>query len=87
MKLTMSKIKEFRVYVLSADYDFDTCALDIENWQYYEQRHGYLPSQAEIYIDICEKEGSVYSLEDFVNAMNFQENDLSNSLIYITNNY
>ena len=87
MKLTISKIKEFRVYVLSADNDFDTCALDIENWQLYEQRHGCLPSQAEIYIDICEKEGSVYSVDDFVNAMNFQENDLSNSWIYITNNY
>jgi hypothetical protein len=80
-------MKEFRVFILESDNEFDTNGYMIENWKEYEKVTNTLDEQAEKYISVCEKLGTVYSLNGFETALNLQEIDLSNSWIYITNNY
>lgn len=80
-------MKEFRVYILSANDEFDTNGYKIENWKAFEQKINRLDTKAEEYISACEKRGEVYSLIGFENVINHSEIDLSNSWIYITNNY
>lgn len=79
-------IKEFRVYVVSADYT-DTSAYDIQNWKLYEEMHNTLLQEAKDFIAVAEENGAVYSLSGFQDVMNFEEINLNNSWIYITNNY
>ena len=79
-------MKEFRVYVLSADA-FDISAYDIENWVLYAEQHNKLTEEAKEFVRIAEEQGSVYSLYGFQMAFNLEETVGMNDWIFITNAY
>lgn len=79
--------KETRVYVLSSDVDFpfDMSGYEIENWLLYAEAHGRLTDEAEVFVTMCEEQGSVYSLYGFQRAFNIDdETSSSNDYIFIT---
>lgn len=78
--------KETRVYVLSADIDlgFPMSGYEIQNWLSYQENHGKLPPNAELFIEEAEKQGSVYSLYGFHEAFNIEQSVGNNDYIFIT---
>jgi len=84
------KNKEIRVYVLSADNDneLNLSSHKIESWSFFEKFEGKLPEEAEKFIELCEIEGSVYSLIGFQTTFNSDDtiSNLSN-FMFITNRY
>jgi len=78
--------KELRVYVLSAENDFEVYADKLDSWSLCQEEHNTLPEEAKQYIDICETEGTVYSLRGFQMAVNMGE-ICYNDWIFITNLY
>jgi hypothetical protein len=85
----MKEPKEMRVYVMSADYDFDfdISGYEIENWVGYQEQHNKLPSNAEKFIEVCENNGTVYSMYGFHQAFNIEESIGTNDYVFITNFY
>lgn len=79
-------MKEYRVYVLSADESSFT-SYDIQNWSSYQEHHNKLTQEAERFISECEMEGEIHTLTGFQDACNSQEINLDNSYIFITNCY
>ena len=81
--------KEFRVYVLSADNDNELklSGYEIENWNHYQEQHNKLTEEANKFIELCEAEGSVFSLTGFQTAFNLDETISLNDYIFITNSY
>lgn len=86
------KPKETRVYVLNADFlnasgELSCSAYDIEEWKGYEKMGEALPEAAQTFIHLAEREGTVYSLEVFENALNLEELSLENNWVFITKAY
>ncbi len=82
-------MKEYRVYVLDTDDEYEVGANDIESWNLYQIAHpGHLlPQAAADFITKCEELGTVYSLYEFVNEFNRNICFSGYSFIFITNNY
>ena len=80
-------MQEYRVFILDIE-DTDFIQTDIENWE----NIGYTPStelsdEAERFIVQAETSGEVFSLNGFQNALNREEINITNKLVYITNKY
>ena len=80
-------MQEYRVFILDVE-DTDFIQTDIENWE----NIGYRPStelsdEAERFIVQAETSGEVFSLNGFQNALNREEINITNKLVYITNKY
>ena len=80
-------MQEYRVFILDVE-DTDFIQTDIENWE----NIGYIPStelsdEAERFIVQAETSGEVFSLNGFQNALNREEINITNKLVYITNKY
>jgi len=79
-------MKEFRVYILSADA-LDISAYDIENWVLYAEQHNKLTEEAKEFVKIAEEQDSVYSLYGFQMAFNLEQAVGMNDWVFITNAY
>ena len=80
-------MQEYRVFILDVG-DTDFIQIDIENWE----NIGYTPStelsdEDERFIVQAETSGEVFSLNGFQNALNREEINITNKLVYITNKY
>lgn len=85
-------MKEYRVYLYefhidsdSDDYFFN--AESVENFYLYEEHHNKLNQQAEMFIELCEKDGTVYSLSQFCEELNNDRLNTDNFVFYITDKY
>jgi len=75
--------KEYKVYIASA-YDFpEVAGIAIDVWS----KSDGLPVGAVEFIEHCENEGNVYSLQGFMTAFNINEEVGMNDWIFITNKY
>ena len=79
------KEKEYRVYVLYANYErFQiNTSTEISDWNEQE----ILPERAKEFIELVEEHGNVYSLTDFQNALNENILNIYTNWIFITNKY
>lgn len=73
-------LKEYRVYVGFAE---NVSAYTVHVWEMAD----ILPQEALDFIKQAEDLGSVYTLNGFQNALNFDEININNNLIFITNKY
>lgn len=81
-------MQEYRVYVLETDTPgVYISGYDLENWKNYEDEKSELLEEAKEFISLCEQNGGVYSLTGFMDALNFEEVNVDNLWVYITNNY
>ena len=79
-------MQEYRVFILDVE-DTDFIQADIESWGVYNSCHPDILDDAERFIVQAETSGEVFSLNGFQNALNREEINITNKLIYITNNY
>jgi len=82
--------KELRAYVINANnipHDFNMSGYSILDWVSYEEQHGRLTDEAERFIQLCEKNGGVYSLYGFMQAINVSDIILLNDYVFITRAY
>lgn len=89
-------MKEYRVYVFDykkyledwyKQFERHVDAELIDNLHIYERHHKKLLPEAETFIDLCEQDGKVYTLETFFSELNNDNINTDNYLFYITNNY
>lgn len=83
------KIKEFRVYIVSVDYEFNffVNANIINEWKNEEKLKGKLCKDAKTFIEVAENNGMVYSLDGFNNGLNLELQSNENLWFYITDKY
>ena len=79
-------MQEYRVFILDVE-DTDFIQADIESWGVYNSYHTYILDDAERFIVQAETSGEVFSLNGFQNALNREEINITNKLVYITNKY
>ena len=79
-------MQEYRVFILDVE-DTDFIQTDIENWGVYNKYHTDILNDAERFIVQAETSGEVFSLNGFQNALNREEINITNKLVYITNKY
>jgi len=79
-------MQEYRVFILDEE-DTDFIQTDIENWGVYNNYHTYILDDAERFTVQAETSGEVFSLNGFQNALNREEINITNKLVYITNKY
>ena len=79
-------MQEYLVFILDVEYTHFT-QVDIESWGVYNSCHPDILDDAERFIVQAETSGEVFSLNGFQNALNREEINITNKLIYITNNY
>ena len=79
-------MQEYRVFILDVE-DTDFIQADIESWGVYNNYHTYILDDAERFIVQAETSGEVFSLNGFQNALNREEINITNKLVYITNKY
>lgn len=80
-------IKEKRVYVVNVDKipaDWNFSGYDISSWKNLD---GKLPQKAKDFIKFAEENGSVYTLDGFMDAVNIGETIGRNDYIFITDKY
>ena len=80
-------IKEKRVFVINADNipaDWNFSGYDISEWK---ECTGELPKKAKDFINFAEKNGSVYTINGFMDAYNIGETIGMNDYIFITDKY
>lgn len=75
--------KEILVFVVPI-YEVITSGYNISNWKSNET---ILSEEVKEFITKARKNGLVYSLREFQNALNFEELSLNDSWVYITDNY
>ena len=75
-----------RVFILDVE-DTDFIQADIESWVVYNNYHTDILDDAERFIVQAETSGEVFSLNGFQNALNREEINITNKLVYITNKY
>lgn len=80
-------MKEYRVYLLPTDINKFINAQEIESWIAFEKECGKICKDAEEFITLCEKNGTVHTLISFQNLANYEHIGLDYNWIYITNNY
>jgi len=85
-------MKEHRVYLYEFHIDSDSDddffnAESVENFYLYEGYHNKLNPQAERFIELCEQEGTVYSLSQFCEELNNDRLNTDNFVFYITDKY
>lgn len=74
------ELKEYRVYVAYSD---EVTSEKISSWN----KHEVLPQEALDFIEQAEFYGNVFTLIGFQNALNFNEINIENEYIFITNKY
>lgn len=79
--------KETRVYVVNTDNFSVDGAYEIEEWKNYEKCGDALPEKAHKFMEFAEQEGTVFTLDGFENAINFEELSCENNWIFITKAY
>ena len=79
-------MQEYRVFILDIE-DTDFIQADIESWGVYNNYHTVILDDAERFIVQAETSGEVFSLNGFQNALNREEINITNKLVYITNKY
>ena len=79
-------MQEYRVFILDVG-DTHFIQADIESWGVYNNYHTYILDDAERFIVQAETSGEVFSLNGFQNALNREEINITNKLVYITNKY
>ena len=79
-------MQEYRVFILDVE-DTDFIQIDIESWGDYSNYHTDILNDAERFIVQAETSGEVFSLNGFQNALNREEINITNKLVYITNKY
>ena len=79
-------MQEYRVFILDVE-DTDFIQIDIESWGDYNNYHTVILDDAERFIVQAETSGEVFSLNGFQNALNREEINITNKLVYITNKY
>lgn len=80
-------MKEYRAYVLDASVAgekiYNISGYLIDNWGEYKK----LPKEALLFIQMCEEQGTVYSLKGLMTAINITEDVGNNDYVFITNLY
>ena len=79
-------MQEYRVFILDVEDTYFIQA-DIESWGVYNNYHTDILDDAERFIVQAETSGEVFSLNGFQNALNREEINITNKLVYITNKY
>ena len=79
-------MQEYRVFILDIE-DTYFIQTDIESWGVYNKYHTDILNDAERFIVQAETSGEVFSLNGFQNALNREEINITNKLVYITNKY
>ena len=79
-------MQEYRVFILDVE-DTDFIQADIESWGVCNNYHTDILNDAERFIVQAETSGEVFSLNGFQNALNREEINITNKLVYITNKY
>ena len=79
-------MQEYRVFILDAE-DTHFIQADIESWGVYNKYNTDILNDAERFIVQAETSGEVFSLNGFQNALNREEINITNKLVYITNKY
>ena len=79
-------MQEYRVFILDVE-DTYFKQIDIESWGVYNKYHTDILNDAERFIVQAETSGEVFSLNGFQNALNREEINITNKLVYITNKY
>ena len=79
-------MQEYRVFILDVE-DADFIQIDIESWGDYNNYRTDILNDAERFIVQAETSGEVFSLNGFQKALNREEINITNKLVYITNKY
>ena len=79
-------MQEYRVFILDVG-DTHFIQADIESWGDYNNYRTDILNDAERFIVQAETSGEVFSLNGFQNALNREEINITNKLVYITNKY
>ena len=79
-------MQEYRVFILDVE-DTYFKQIDIESLGDYNNYHTDILDDAERFIVQAETSGEVFSLNGFQNALNREEINITNKLVYITNKY
>ena len=79
-------MQEYKVFILDIE-DTYFIQTDIESWGVYNKYHTDILNDAERFIVQAETSGEVFSLNGFQNALNREEINITNKLVYITNKY
>lgn len=79
-------MQEYRVFILDVE-DTHFIQADIESWGVYNNYHPDILDDAERFIVQAETSGEVFTIEGFQNALNREEINITNKLVYITNKY